>query len=431
MHLPLAIGTAGSRFGDPIFGIVLASQILFGEAPEALPIEKQAILAAAIKRPIVLAPPGDEKAVAAATRRWEQAKDRADDRLRETLADSDEVRAARQRLAAMDLPQPAIDASLAATLPADPAAAWQVAVNSVRRVSRISPVPMLRSLRPSSMQASGQDWRGRIVAIHLTTSASATHKFVQSVEVALQHIQAGTAGVALPLSNDGQTAQSAGVVIAVVDPRSQISRIYASSPNLFWSWKTPLASTAKMVAAVALGRRDTPETLYCRAPLSGVEPASATTGCDQKSAWISARQAFARSDSRAIAWALHRLPHHELAEIAAAFNLPAPGETPLATALAYGQFELTPAETLRLVAAIFGDGMSGRYDDEDFPTIISSITVLDSGRTDLRHNHNSQACGDFRQRTSALLHGVRSPVRRRRVACAAGSHRHPQEGFIR
>lgn len=88
------------------------------------------------------------------------------------------------------------------------------------------------------------------------------------------------------------------------------------------------------------------------------------------------RNSFARSVSPAVNWALrHYSNATEMETVAAAFGLPAFGDVPPATALSLGIVELTPAEMLRMTAAI-GDVLTGNSGDVPLPTIIATATVL-------------------------------------------------------
>jgi hypothetical protein len=171
---------------------------------------------------------------------------------------------------------------------------------------------------------------------------------------------------------------AAQVVAAVMDEKGHVRELYSSDEGLFLTRKTELGSTAKMIAAVALSRRTGPGTLYCLAPIPGMAVAlpEDRTVCREQSHWLTARDAFARSVSPAVNWALrHYSNSKEMDTVAAAFGLPAFGDVPPATALSLGIVELTPAEMLRMTAAI-GKVLNGDSGDVPFPTIIAAATVL-------------------------------------------------------
>jgi membrane peptidoglycan carboxypeptidase len=384
MHLPLVIGASGSSFGEPLHGIELASRILFGTPASELPLEKQAILAAAVKAPILLAPPGDAKAAAAAAARWKRTKERADYCLRHAFA-ATETEQALERLAALDLPKPVMDSALARLLPADPKEAWRIAVNPVRR-SLYFVRHELGYLRKQLERVAGPDWRGRVTSVQLTTAADASREFFTSISSTLPRLQSTMGGLSWNLA-PGSDAASADVVMACADHRGDIQRIFESRQGLFWNRKSPVGSIAKEVAAVALGSRSQPETQYCRAPIHRV--ASASQGnvdhCANSDSRISAREAFARSDSEAVHWALRHLANRpSLEKTAAVFALPAFADTPPETALALGTFEMTPAEMLRQQRAI-GAGLAGESQDISAVGIVSRYSYLDAdGKTQVR-----------------------------------------------
>jgi membrane peptidoglycan carboxypeptidase len=377
MHLPLIIGTAG--FGDEISGIELAARILFGKSANDIPPEEQAILAAAVKTPIVLAPPGDGRGKKIAQARWERVKLRAQYCLDHGFpTGSPEIVAARQRLASLSLPAPKIDPQLKAELPADPREAWKITVNPVRRALYFA-AQALHLAKAELDQTRASDWRAHLVAVQLTTSAANGRALSSDIIAQLRGLQARVPGVKLDLTNY-TAANAAQVVIAVADDTGRVREFYSSDQGLFLTRKTEMGSTAKMIAAVVLSRRTSPRTAYCRAPIPGMALAKPedTTACREHWRWLTARDAFARSVSPAVNWALrHYAERSEMERTAAAFGLPDFGDVPPATALSLGIVQLTPAEMLRMTGAI-GSIISGRRADVPFPTVISDVTYLDA-----------------------------------------------------
>ncbi len=400
MHTPLVIGSAGSHFGNPIFGIELANQILFGTSTSVAPVENQAILAAAIKAPVLLAPPGDTTAQAHARARWARIKVRADFCLRSAFSGQDpEILAARQRLALIPLPQPAIDPDLRRLLPADPQAAWRILVNPVRRAEYFMGPELEIAKTQLDTIYGGTEWRGRVIGIRLTVAADENRQFTSNVKTTLDKLQFQTRGMAISLEPGSEDTSAAQVIIAVADPAGRLRLLYSSQPQLLWRWKTQMASTVKMIAAVALGSHDLPATMYCRAPLPGMNSPGDDRACDHRAAWIPATEAFARSSNEAINWRLRRVPPHELERIAENFDLPPFGATPPATALTLGTVELTPAQMLKVAAAI-GAGLSGGGQGAQLPTIIDEMTTLDAaGRPSARAVKGGQEISSLKLRT--------------------------------
>lgn len=405
MHLPLVIGASKSTFGEPLYGIELASRTLFGGPAISLPPEAQAILAAAIKAPILMAPPGDTKGADLARKRWERVKERSDYCLRYAFPDREnEMEAARRRLAALDLPQPAIDVSMAKLLPRDARAAWKIAVNPTRRALFFARQEMA-SMMPELEQAVGKDWRGRVLSIRLTTSATESRLFSDNVVNTLRRLQTTVPGLDWNLTSNESASEAADVVVACADSGGRVRNIYSSRQGLFWNRKAPVGSVAKMVAAVALGRVDNPSTPYCPAPISGI--ASSEGGdpeiCHHKDAWLSAKEAFARSNNKAIHWALRRVERKTLETVAAGFGLPSFGDTPPATALTIGTFELTPREMLR-VASTIGEGLTGSTRNVYGVKIIDQIIVIDR-----RGQSTLEAVPEAEVVTDLNLRGMFSP----------------------
>ena len=169
----------------------------------------------------------------------------------------------------------------------------------------------------------------------------------------------------------------------MINPGETDPRIPLLAPRfasgLFFTRKAGAGSTAKMLAAVALGRGDHACTLYCRAPIPGMRAAGieGDAACRDRANWIEAQEAFARSDSAAVHWALrHHVRHGELEAIASAFGMPPLGTVPAATALSLGLVELTRAEMMRMAGAI-GAFIGGKFRDVALPSVILEARRLD------------------------------------------------------
>jgi hypothetical protein len=377
MHLPLVVGLRGMGFGGDIYGVVIAARILFDKAPAELSLEEQAVLAAAVKHPIVLAPLGEPSGRAASEKRWRAVVRRADYCLAQLDLETfsrPAIETARERLTAMPPPTVQIDDDLRALLPADPRKAWQIAANPVSRANYFAGHE-LRILVDELAARLSADWRGRAITVQLTTSAVESRRFVGTAAGLLANLERNMSGLAQRLTRSRNPSNDADIVIVCADPEGQLRRVYSSDTGLFWRWRTPVGSVAKLVAAVALAGRDGPNVGYCAAPIAGV-PGGTGTDCADPTAWISAREAFAHSSNTAIHWALrHRVSTGTLDRVRAALELPSFGETPVATALTLGTFDLTPAEMLTLIRRI-GGGIAGEAGSVPRPTVIRKL-VLD------------------------------------------------------
>jgi hypothetical protein len=376
MHTPLVIGTSGSRFGDPIYGIELTSQILYGRSVETLSLDEQAVLAAAIKVPILLAPPNNASAQARALARWIRVKERADFCLRSVLPKgAPELADARQRLHLQGLPGPVVDPDLFRLLPQDKEAAWNIAVNPVRRAQLFGDVQLQIVRTELNSMFPNQRWRGNVVSVRLSISADDNNDFVHSVRARLQNAQTSMSGLSMPLSSNNPADRAANAISVLASADGHITLFYSSRSDLLWHWRTQMASTAKMVAAIALGRYDHPWSQYCHASINEDAGTGRRGLCATPNSWVSAQDAFARSDNEAIRWRLRQLPVKELRDVATAFLLPSFGTTPPATALTRGTIDLVPAQALQIVTAI-GAGLSHRDQDIYLPTIIDQLVVL-------------------------------------------------------
>ncbi len=274
MHLPLAIGSSGSAFGAPVHGIGLASRLLFDTRPEDLLPEAQAVLAAAVKAPILLAPPGDKGGRALAESRWKRLKERADYCLRTALnVNGDDVVRARAALAAMPVPVPRIHPDLQSFLPKDERTSWQITASPTRRALYFARNELAVLKQELSLLA-GPEWRGHVQSVRLSTDATENNTFTADVAKELARLERTLPGLALSLTAQRPAARRAHIVLACTDFNGKLRRIYSSHEGLLWARKAPVGSVAKIVAAIALGRRDEPTTGYCKAPIPGLPSAS-------------------------------------------------------------------------------------------------------------------------------------------------------------
>lgn len=76
-HLPLVQGAPDSRMGSVLHGLGLSARVLFGKSAENLDLAEQAVLAAAVRRHVLLAPPGDSDGTALRDDRWQELTARA------------------------------------------------------------------------------------------------------------------------------------------------------------------------------------------------------------------------------------------------------------------------------------------------------------------------------------------------------------------
>jgi hypothetical protein len=371
-HLPLIIGAAGSRFGQPVHGVVLASHILFGKPPTALSIEEQAILAAAVKAPILLAPPGDEAGRKQAARRWERVRARADFCLRSAFADDDTVRSARTRLARLRLPD-VLEDPVRALLAKDDAAAWAILVNPVRRGQALASSAIaqaeceLRSAYPGRI-------RGHVISIELSINVAENLAFEAAIRATLGQVGQNPDWT-VDLSGSAPSRARARVVVAVSDDYGLLTLFYASHPGDYTRLRAEMGSTAKMFAAIALARRDRPSTLYCRLPFRTPRASLKRESICAGAMMIKAIDAFALSDSDAIHWALMRANHADLEAISDAFNLSRDPLTPLETEFSMGLAGITPAELLRNARAV--GALAAGFDLESpIPKIIQGVGLL-------------------------------------------------------
>ncbi len=333
-HLPLVTGVKGSAFGGDLDGLEIAAQLLFHKSAAALDPAEQAALAAAVKAPILMAPPGDAEGRRLAEKRWRRLIGRADFCLAHAPdADSPRFAAARRRLATMPLPRPRAPTGVAALLPRDHDAAWRILANPMRRAEFFG-ASALAAAHEQLAASENADWRGRVVAMTLSVAARDEAAYEAQIEARLAQLLPG-----------GAAAQDAFVSLSAVDGDGEVRLFHQNRPRAFWGARQQLGSVAKLFAALTLAGRAGPQTPTCRL-------ATAPAPCPEASR-LPLAEAMARSDSAAMSWALRRYADSDDARrVADAFSLPLAPDIPFATQFTLGLIERTPAENLRDMGAL-------------------------------------------------------------------------------
>ncbi|MCI0598504.1 MAG: hypothetical protein L0Y60_03125, partial [Beijerinckiaceae bacterium] len=315
-----------------------------------------------------LAPPLDEAGRSVAHIRWERVKERARFCLQAVLPEGEAAEIV-MRLNELPAPQPRIDEDLRNLLPADARHAWQIAANPVRR-SLYFAGQEISLLSRELRRLAGGDWRGRIAAIYLSADAAASVTFRQNIGFALRDLQASSRGQLVQDLTGGLFEARAHVNVAIQDDEGLVRLAYSSHADMFTN-RSAVASTAKIGAAIALGRVDRPDALYCaKKPPQG-------RSCAPEAPRLPARVAFARSDNASILYALESRPatRRAAAEVADILGLNAPGVPPV-SALTLGLAELASAELLRALRAT-GLGYCGQAASAGEPRFVNAVKFLD------------------------------------------------------
>ena len=331
-YLPLVIGARGSRFGPELHGLTLASAMVFGKSPDQLDAAEAALLAAAIKLPVVMAPADSASGTAAAERRFTYLRARADRCLANAPMpqgiDRDEARSRIQRL-----PVPVLDR--AARLSAAPAAMLAVPAVLTREV--------------------GPDWHGRVASVQVPRMPTG---FQNTFAAAVHEIERRADGLEVPMWDGPNHALVLGAV-ADADGRL-ILEIGNAGASLAAAGPQPIASLGKIAAAIVLGHHDRPGSVYR-------DPAGHT---------LTALDAFAQSAGPPI---LARLAQHPEAEAQAAFaalGWPAPPAGSARYNATDGTLEVRPDQVLRAAIALTSV-LSGHPAPARLPTSVTRIVLTD------------------------------------------------------
>lgn len=340
-HLPLATGLRAAPLGGDLRGIRLAARVFWGRTPEQLTLAQQAILAAAVKHPLILLPAeAPATAFARQQHRWQKVKKRAARGLKLALGEQDTaVQQALAELAAMPHPMPAREALARELAPHTPALRLGIAANGRTRA--------IYALGPTTLSTIRREWRAAVAPHRRTAEASQLHlalhgpanaRLRRRINQLLPRLSAHPRVV--------QKLERAIVLVAVADATGRMRLLHQSHAGLLDASMEP-GSIAKTVGALALALRgDAPAQQYCRVALRDRRSTSPSGPCRTT---LTARQAFARSDSPAVFGALRRVPEQQLRRLAALFGLRLHAGTPAATALTLGLAETTPRSVLRLM----------------------------------------------------------------------------------
>jgi hypothetical protein len=161
----------------------------------------------------------------------------------------------------------------------------------------------------------------------------------------------------------------------LIDAESQIRVIYSNSPETYFgSDRRPLASTAKIFVAVALGQHDRADDRYC-IPRTITRWITMDTvfRCSSNASTVSASMAFARSMPAPLLWRSRQiLDELTLKRVFLQLGI-VPGQYPsLIDAAILGYIQARPIELHRAVHAITL-ALAGRVSDAKMPRLIRAI----------------------------------------------------------
>jgi membrane peptidoglycan carboxypeptidase len=377
-HLPLVAGAPGSRFGGTVHGIELAARTLWGKPAAALDLAEQAVLAAAARRPILLAAGTGDPGGAAAAARWELLRARAAHGLALAYGTDDpRVALARARLA--ELPRPVTaqwvrwpEAAPSRPVPAHP---------ERRALALLGPV--LPLLVEELDGAVGPGWHGRLRGVRITLDIETQLRLASALGRRLAQLRRELGPrLALPLDAQPRRPAFAQLLAVRVDARGRIRALFTNGEAPLLAARArprQIGSLGKAVLALALGARDEPAARWCN--LARADGAVHNPGgnggvpsCAAPGAWHDARRVFARSENLPLLWRAERLPEAELRALARAAGLGMPADTPAASALTLGLAEAPPRRILALFQAL-GSGVLGRPATAPDPALIEHLDL--------------------------------------------------------
>lgn len=364
MHVPLVNGAPGSKMGAALYGIGITARIVFGKAPKDLTVAEQAMLAAAFKKPILLAPLNDESAQKLAIERWEYLKERAKEGIKIAYPNANT-----QAIDELQFPlEPYSPVKVASLLPKDELKRFGILANPYRRSLFFVRGEMIQAIG-ELQEHYGMKWRDKVYAIHLNTNSVDNVQFKRKVEDTLQSIETtlkieDRLTLNLLPTKAGDTAQ---VVLALANADGKLLRYYSNSQDTIYSGEQSerqdgkynienetrqVASIAKVAAAVFLGAAgDNPKKpTYCNKAIYGVHnpgPYGSPKGlknCSVKFSNYSPHMVFGRSLNLPLINRLRTVKKQKLALLLNNFGLKlnAKDKTPLSTAITLGLVNASP-----------------------------------------------------------------------------------------
>ena len=393
-HLPCLHGTAASRLGGSIYGIDDCARIVFGKPAAALDLAEHAILVAAARRHVLVAPADDAAGQRRTRERWERIRARALRVLDAAFGpDAPATETTRAKIISMDAPTPVVAAGLRPLLPDAPVQRIAVAANPERRAMHLAHGETIQALG-EVLDAYGEIPRD-LIGIELTVDVADNARFKRALEETLDEIE-GRRPLRLDLPPaGGSTARTADVTLSLADGAGHVVRHYSAGHDRVWSGANAkrdnrrryrpdredrhIGSIAKMLAAPLLGARFGPADAFCDRWLDDLRNPNGHRGfpsCRPAAAWIQAPAVFGRSLNLPIAWALRRVPARHIETLVADAGLrPAAGVAPR-VALAFGTVAAHPRALHRLAAAL-NRGARRRPARAVQPTLIRTLFFLD------------------------------------------------------
>ena len=393
-HLPCVHGTLSSELGGSVYGIDDCARIVFGKPASALDLAEHAVLVAAVRRHVLVAPAGDAAGQRRARERWGRIRARALRVLDAAFGPGDPAAdPARSKIARMEMPFPAVAPALRPLLPDNPVQHVGVAANPERRAAYFARGEMIQALG-EVLDVYGAIPRD-LVGIELTLDVADNARFKRAVEDVLVDV-ARRRPLRLDLPPAGASANPiADVTLSLADGAGRVVRHYSAGHDRVWSGANAkrdtrgryrpdredrqVGSIAKMLAAPLLGARFRTTDAFCDRRLDGLRNPDGDRGfpsCRPRAAWVPAPAVFARSLNLPMAWALRRVPVPLIEAAVADSGLQLTPDVAPRVAVAFGGVAGGTRAQHRLAAALNRGARGGRAWAVQ-PTLIRSLFFLD------------------------------------------------------
>jgi penicillin-binding protein 1A len=380
-HLPL-IQRHG---GNELYGIGLASEILFGRTAQdlardksPLSIAEQYVLAGAVNQPVGLLPSQDLGVETIRVKSWQRIVGRRAQECRKALLAQDpglhdEVDKILSALAE-ESPKPQLALGPSREVPSFEGA---LAANPVRRAINLA-LQVQYGANAELKDRYGPEWRNSVQEVQLTLDIKENYQFERRIKQELERLQQELSKkLRLPLvrGQEAASSQALDVVVVAADLDGRIVRYFelAERASYFGSAHArdsqsglyrpqeesrQIASAGKLLAAIAIANQgeDTPETVYATEEHCGWPCSSSGLNCSGP-----AYRVFARSQSAPIQARLEHLGlDNKLEHLATNVGLNRiDTETPMTTAAVCGYLGGSPRTVHRLAGLLLA-ALSGQ-----------------------------------------------------------------------
>ncbi len=408
-HLWLAQRTGG----QPLHGIEVTSQIVFGKEAKNLSVAEQFVLASAVNKPIILMP-GSERLNAVRLDRWRYLAEVRARTCAERLLD-DEAAKAEVLFELVNLaggpPDPHVKPRLEAALEKyAPAQAARAEANPIVRANALMPSARF-GLREEMKQTYGFDWRSYVRGVTTTLDAAENLAFSEKIRAALAKIDADNrdrigAGYTLDPARVSAETRLPNVVVAAANAKGEIVRYFETGETAPYFGSIParstssgqydadresrmIASTGKIVAAIAIANtgRDNAGSLY----LDTDAPATGLDTCAKGGGGRHGRKAivaFACSLNNPLINRTALVGQDKVEKLidGFGFTMPPPdanGErVPPSTAAVLGQIAGSPRRVHQMSAAVLAAMIGQGHRRVHLPTLVKSYDYTKPGQAE-------------------------------------------------